>query len=536
MSVVDTLRSRHERSFDRTILRPVLRSWAADRAALGAAATFAFAFAVGTYIARPFAAASIAYDSQASTVHFARIVEGRHLEAFISTTPKPLLTLVYGLLYYVSHDWRPIAWAGIVAYAAAVALTAELLRRKLGWFAWAFAATALTGSLALVYDVGFALATPWALAFVALAGLVMSAGRPRPLVAGILLGLGALVRLEVLILLAVIGAILVLRRVAPGSFGAGPWPRSYWGLLMGFAALPIMCVHDLLLTGDPLFWTTVAVRYSSVADVTIRNAPEQVGWLIDRYSGLWPLTALAIVGVVELVRQHRWQLLVGVFALGAGTAALLVVLAARAIYVPSRYAGPIDLAAIVAAAAGANGLVGWAVARAKLLAARAPRAVGAVVLSAGLAVCAGSGLLLAWPSGIFSAPDRARITNSRAVAIDWQRVRSTVLAAIDATPGVRDRIASVAGPPALLVPTLILPGTSLDLDVPLTNIGATDSGLADPAAPRPGIGQLVFHDRHVDGRIPALEVDTTAPFGASVAVPLQFDRSRGYWVVAIRSR
>src|SRR5918911_258013 len=83
---------------------------------------FVAALGIGTFLARPFAAASIAYDSQASTLHFMRIVEGRELESFVSTTSKPFLTVVFGGLFELSHDWRSLAWATLLAHAGAVTL------------------------------------------------------------------------------------------------------------------------------------------------------------------------------------------------------------------------------------------------------------------------------------------------------------------------------------------------------------------------------------------------------------------------------
>ena len=59
---------------------------------------FGLAVIVGTELARPFRSASIAFDSQVAVLHFERIVAGRQLEVFLSTTPKPLLTLVAAAL------------------------------------------------------------------------------------------------------------------------------------------------------------------------------------------------------------------------------------------------------------------------------------------------------------------------------------------------------------------------------------------------------------------------------------------------------
>ena len=35
-------------------------------------------------------------------------------------------------------------------------------------------------------------------------------------------------------------------------------PRGAWWVLLGFLALPVMLLHDWLLTGDPFFWADVS--------------------------------------------------------------------------------------------------------------------------------------------------------------------------------------------------------------------------------------------------------------------------------------
>ena len=129
---------------------------------LGIALLFGLAVIVGTELARPFRSASIAFDSHVAVLHFERIVAGRQLEVFLSTTPKPLLTLVFGLLHAVAGGWAAIAWATVGAHALAVVLAALLASRLAGPIAGAFSAVAVLFSPALLFDVGFALATPWA--------------------------------------------------------------------------------------------------------------------------------------------------------------------------------------------------------------------------------------------------------------------------------------------------------------------------------------------------------------------------------------
>jgi hypothetical protein len=502
-------------------------------------AVFLFALAVGTYVARPFAAGSVAFDSQASVLHFVRILEGRHLEVFISTTPKPLLTVVYGVIYELTHDWRPIAWAGLLAYAAAVALTAKLVRRDLGWLAWAFTAAALAGSIALLYDAGFALSIPWAVLFVAAAGLLGTGRRPHPVSAGVLLLLGVLVRIEVLLLVAAIGLILVARLVAARMSRARRPARREWLILVSLGALPIMAAHDWLLTGDPLFWLSVSARFSIATPLHIQTPLELVQWLVDRYRLVWPMTILALIGLVRLCREQRWTLLVGTIVFGPGMIAFLVYLAARHIYVPPRYTAPIDVAAIVAAAAALSWFARLVLAltrrtlaargRAPTAGTRVPRI--AVSLLAAIAL----GIAITWPYGFFHRSDRRMITISRTLSLDTARVTPTLLGVLARTPGARE-LQPGGDPTLLLVPTRVLPRLSLDLDLPLTRIGSINAHPIDPAVPRPAIGQVAFHDGHVDRAAPAIEIESPTPFGDAVAVPLLADRAARIWVVAIESR
>jgi hypothetical protein len=104
---------------------------------MSVAGLFCGALAIGAWLARPFATASIAFDSQVAVVDFSRLLAGRHVTEFLSTTPKPLLTFIFGPLELLTHDWRTLAWATLLAFAFGVMLTAELARRMSGTAAWA---------------------------------------------------------------------------------------------------------------------------------------------------------------------------------------------------------------------------------------------------------------------------------------------------------------------------------------------------------------------------------------------------------------
>jgi hypothetical protein len=288
-----------------------------------------------------------------------------------------------------------------------------------------------------------------------------------------------------------------------------------------------MAIHDTLLTGDPWFWATVPARYSATTQHPIASVAETLGFLATRYGlELLPLTLLAVVGIVALVRERRWLLLSAIVAFGPGVAAFLVLLAARAIYIPARYTAPIDISAIVAASAA----VGW-IARITLQRRRGDRASAAGSWHPAAAVVAALvvGVAVAWPTGALDRSLQTTITRSRRLTLDEERLRATLLAAVRAAPSV----ALPPGQPRLLVPNDLVPRLTVELDVPFTTFGTFVARDVDPAVPRPMVGQVVLHDRNVDRAIPPLEISGPAPFGPATATPLAVNGRRGYWLIAI---
>ena len=104
---------------------------------------FLASVAVAAYVIRPWIAAPLAFDTAASVLHFDRIVSGHYLERPLTTTPKPNLTLVYGLIYSATHDWRAISFAALGAWGLSVVLAARLAWRLGGALAAAFLVTSL---------------------------------------------------------------------------------------------------------------------------------------------------------------------------------------------------------------------------------------------------------------------------------------------------------------------------------------------------------------------------------------------------------
>lgn len=487
-------------------------------------ALFVLALVVGLDLARPFRSASIAFDSQVAVLHFERIVSGHRIESFLSTTPKPLLTVIYGLLHTVTNDWRPIAWATILAFGLAVSGVGALVSRVAGPVAGAFSAVAVVAAPTLLFDVGFSLATPWALLGWVAAGLAVSADRPRYGLAGFALLLATLARIETLV---VVG--LALSIMALGATARWPVPRRAWLVpLIALGAPPLMCLHDWLLSGDPLFWTTVAVRYSQATDLAILSPREVVLFLAARYAAVGGLTILAAIGVARLIVCRRYALVIGLVGLGPGVAVFLVLLAVRGIFVSERYAAPIDIAVYASAGIGLGGLsIDWLERSSERLR-HAPWMPGG---RQGLMVTAGvvAAIVLAWPHGTFDTTLRTQVRRSLETAIDADRSVPILRANLPARSGV--------APPVVLVPVAVWPRMVVDLGLLLTDVGATDQLTIQPANGVPRAGQIIVHDRRAERRpaaLAAFEIAAPTKLGGLTLDPLASDPARGLWIVAVR--
>lgn len=78
-------------------------------------------------VIRPLDTTTIDPDAAASVLYFQRLVAGQRLEAFVPTTPKPLLTLVDGTTWSLLHDWRALTWETLLAFGVAVILAVRWL-------------------------------------------------------------------------------------------------------------------------------------------------------------------------------------------------------------------------------------------------------------------------------------------------------------------------------------------------------------------------------------------------------------------------
>ena len=83
------------------------------------AATFAAIVAVCAWLVRPFDGGPAATDAAASVPLFRPDRRRSASQAFVNTTPKPLLTVVYGGLHALTGDWVAGAWVAVWSSEAA---------------------------------------------------------------------------------------------------------------------------------------------------------------------------------------------------------------------------------------------------------------------------------------------------------------------------------------------------------------------------------------------------------------------------------
>jgi hypothetical protein len=513
----------------------------ADRRPSGEAALAIVLFALGVVVAglviRPLHVGAVGSDTASSVLYFDRIMSGQRLELFLGTTPKPFLTFVYGPLYSLTHDWRAISWLAIVVYGAAVGGTTVLARRVTGsWVGAAFVATGLLASAGLLRDASLAYGGTWSLLGWAIAGLAVTASRPRYATAGVALAVGALIRPETLLIVGLGGLVLVARTIAARQGRTAKPPRAAWWILLGLVAVPIAGLHDLLLAGDPLYSLRVPLLGTDIR--AVQTTATAFAIVRDHLGGLAPLGVLAAIGLVVLVVRRQWPILVGLLAIGPGVAALVVGLGLRHVYVLDRYLLPVDLAVVFAAGIG-------------VAAVTVPLVVAAVRLDprTALAASVGGAVLVALATGPSIGPlDRAlsaQIGAARGVVVDFGAAKPTLERALEAIPLVRQRPASAdpsavhgIASPILLVPAAVLPMAAVELDLSLDRIVRSQPQLLSSDGSWPAPGQLVVHDATVDAqaeRLAFFEVAQPLTTGRIRVVPLLADPARRLWVLRIEA-
>ena len=496
------------------------------------ATVFLASVAVAAYVIRPWIAAPLAFDTAAPVLHFDRIVSGHYLERPLSTTPKPLLTVLYGLIYSATHDWRAISFAVLGAWGLCVVLSGRLAWRLGGVLAAVFLTTSLIISSRLLLETSAALGSVWGLLLWIVAGLALTARPIRWGVAGVALGLAALARLETFLVIGLALAVLAALRFAPGRWRR-PVPRRAWLISIGLLALPLMSLHDILLIGDPFFWTSVAASYSAAAESAGRvPSLDVISRQLDALvTGQLVLSILAIAGAAILAARAQWAVLVGLLALGPGVAAFLLFLAARHTFVDARYFVPISVAMIFAAAIGASGLrAALAVLLGRLrtgswyaVSTRSDALTG--VLTVVVAVIA---IALSPSIAPLDLATRAKINSARHLA------RTADLAVPEIRRALLD--ATTTGSTLQLsVPVPVRPRVAAEVDLPLTQVASYGDPRAWLAAgPTPGQMILIDLDPSATARTPAaFRLAGPATVGGVRLVPLLSDPNDGAWLLQV---
>ncbi len=510
-------------------------------------------------LSQPLGPSTMDPDGFASVLYFERILAGRHLESFIPTTPKPLLTLVYGLGWAAVGDWRLPIIVAVVGWGIAVGLLTLLAWRSGGALAAGFVGVALGGWSLLALEVSRANSLVWALAFLAGAALLLRDARPRPAtvgLVGLLLLLAGTSRIEGLLATAALGGVLALVWLASrlGLTGAGQrgsrratralrwWPS----VVLGAAALPVMLLHDWLLTGDPWFWTTVPARYTAIyaADLAPQSFAAYLSTVVERLSPLGLLALLALAGLVWLVGRRDWVVLGGLLVLSIGVLAGLAALAMRGIYISNRYYEPVELAIVAGAGIGLGGLASWLTAaigrRPPWL--RVPPASAAwsgVILAVGLGAAAA--LLLRWPVVPWDARAERVVADVRQSSANLAGFGDRFASVLAAAPERPDDTWSVVGAPerdqrasVLLVPSRSVSRVAVEQQASLLDVGDLYAALLEAGTPgRLLPGPTVLHDASVDRpreQFEFLEVSQSSPVGAIVVSPLEAYPSLGVWL------
>jgi hypothetical protein len=514
----------------------MIRSAAARRVRwIGAAVGFAVAFAIGLAVVRPFTVGPIGPDAAAPVIEFQRLVAGERLEGYLSQTSKPLLTVVYGVARVATGDWRVVSLVAIGSFALFVALATVLAHRIGGLAAAGFVAVGLALSPPLLRDVTFAYGISWAGLATVVAGLAVLAPRPRYAVAGTALALGALARPEVLAVTAfAMAAVLAGQLAARTGRTSGP-PRSAWLLGIGLAAIPILCVHDWALTGDPLFWATTA-QANSVGLPTL-SLGRMIRFVWTHVLTLGPLLPLAAVGVVDLVARRRWGAAVVVSIVPVAVAAFFIASGARGTVISLRYLVPVDLGIVFAAGIGL-GLLGirlysWLPPRFRSPITTSPARRLLLVVPVLAGALAAVVIAPFWPGDSHAqealAAQRAKEENA-ARAFDVLR---TVMGPV---PPWQGQPPATSAGTVVLIPQRLRAQGIVDLGLPLWAGTKLIPELVRPEDGLPEPGTIVYHDSRDDSPDPAwsaIEVSEPTVVGKRLFVPLYVDAANGIWIVRV---
>jgi hypothetical protein len=493
-------------------------------------------------------------DAAACVMYFERIVDGHRLEAFFPTTPKPLLTIVYGLAWSLTHDWHSLAVMTLVVGSAAVGMAARMAARMGGLPAAAFVTVGLLAWPAFRLEVADANSFVWGLALWLLAALLITADRPRPWAAGFVLILAGLARTETIWFVVAAAACAAVAVFAAARGGDRSPVRLAVPPIVGAMAVPLACLHDLLLTGKPFYWLSVPGGYTVMAYPELSSA-SPLTTLHRELLHYLPLLALVVLGALGIawLLTTRWRgVSFALVVLAGGVLGTLVLLAWRAVYISDRYYEEADAAMLLAAAVGGGLLLtrgaDWVAAqtsrRGESTAADTRRLLGHLVRGGAAALLALAIALLSFPQGgVEPALARAGRGNAEIREAEPQ-LDSIVAGAHGDTMTVKGVVYPVADPlgSRVFVPRSGLPGISVDTGAPTPVLG--DSWLAfrngDYSVLSPG--QYILHvaaDDDGSGGIYApfehsVPEAVTGKGGAKLTlVPVFVDATAGVWLLRV---
>jgi hypothetical protein len=447
-------------------------------------------------------------DEYANALYFDRLIHVRRLEDLLLSTPKPLLTVVDGLAWAVTHDWRAITVLTVAVFALAVTLLARAAACLGGVPAALAVAIALVGSGPLILQVGRGNSSIWGLAGWAVAADALARPRRRWGVAAAALLLAGLARPESWLLLPP-AALLGLVAWRHGERGA-------LLLLVPLAAPLLWLGHDWALTADPLHSFKVPEHYTEL--VSGRHVIPPLDWTARvgrRYGTVPRLTAPALLGVAFLLWRRAWLWLAGLGILIVGVLGMLGVEAWRGTYISFRYFDPPDVGMRLLAALGAAWLGAAAAALSRIGRKRWRTTVAALV-----------GVVLA--VAVFWPLDH-RIRSISAVSA---RLSSTTEVAIGALrPVVREPGSVVA------VPISQRPRVSLELGIPLTRVRDLYLGTLRRPVDRVLAGTVAVYS-YQDGPVPsrrlaALSTSVPRRIGDLEVTPRLVDPSIGLYVLDV---
>ncbi len=456
-------------------------------------------------------------DEYAAALYFDDLVHGRRLQEFLLSAPKPLLTLVHGLAWTVTHDWRAGTALTVAAFALAVAALARAAWRLAGAPAALAVAISLVGSGALVLQVARGNSVVWAAAGWAVALDALARPRRRWGVAAAALLLAGLARAETWLLLppAALLGLLAWRR----------GQRRALLLLVPLAAPLLWLGHDYLLAGDALYSLKVPERYTDL--ISGRQVIPPAAWLeavARRYGRSPPLAALALLGAAWLARRRAWTWLAGLGLITLGTLTLFGLEAWRGTYVSFRYYDPADAGVRVLGALGAAWLATAALARLRRREPGRPARPfrdGAAAAGAAAVVMAAA----CWPL----APVGGGVGPTLDQAARSSRNTASAIRALRPVARSPSAVLVVSGPQRYRV--------VLELGLPLQRVRDLYLAALDQPLERALAGaSAVYHDRGGDqpaARFAPLEVTSPARLGALEVEPLLADPGRGLYVLRI---